>query len=142
MAISRVQHDRCDPAQALDRAVLTTFGELHKRGNIPTVGRTPAHAGAKGNEQADEAARYAAEEGGDRVGNGFLREASPSYLMRMTTEARSQATGTWIRDHLKRRHRYCSPPPPREASSARAVPCQKGASRPLLPAPFRTCSHG
>ena len=77
-----------------------------RAGNRLTVGWTPAHAGVKRNEQADEAARHATEGGGNRVGHGFLREANPPYLMRKTAEARSQATSTWIRVRVKRRHRY------------------------------------
>ena len=108
-AISRIQHGRCGPAKALARAVVTTVNKLYARGSSLTVRWTPAHAGVEGNEQADGAARHAAEEGGDRVGRSFLQEASFSHLMRKTTEARSQATSTWVRGHVGRRHRYRPP---------------------------------
>ena len=72
--------------------MIAAVDELHERGNSSTVRWTPAHAGVEGNEQADEAARHAAEEGGASAGHSFLREASLSHLMRKTTEARSQTT--------------------------------------------------
>ena len=55
-AISRIQHDRCGPVQALAKAVLATVDELHERGNSLTVRWAPAHVGIEGNKQADEAA--------------------------------------------------------------------------------------
>ena len=63
--------------------------ELYRRGNSLAVRWTPAHAGVEENEQADEAARRAAEGGGDRAGPDFLREASLSRLLRVIAEARA-----------------------------------------------------
>ena len=105
-AVLRVQHDRCGPAQALARAVIASVDCLYERGNDLTIRWTPSHEGVGGNEQADEAARLAAGSKGDRADPGFLREANLSRLIRKTTEARSRATSTWIRNHAKRRHRY------------------------------------
>lgn len=47
---------------------------------------------------------------GEQVESSYLREASLSHLTRKTTEARSEAISTWIRDHVGRKHRYRPPP--------------------------------
>ena len=54
-------------------------------------------------------AKRAAEE---REGNAplpYLKEASLSHLSRVTAEARSSPTATWIRDHCGRNRRYRPP---------------------------------
>ena len=56
-----------------------------------------------GNERADTLARAAADP-------AYLREASLSHLTRLATETRSLETNRWIREHVKRRHRYRPPP--------------------------------
>ena len=58
---SRVQHDRCGPAQALARAVISTTDDLYDRGNTLSARWTPSHVGVEGNEQADRVAKRAAE---------------------------------------------------------------------------------
>ena len=108
--VTRIQHDRCGPAQALAKAVMTAVDSLYDRGNTLTMRWTPSHGGVGGNEQAGGAARLAAEGVVERAELGFLREASLSHLMRRTTGARSKATSAWVRDHVGRRHRYRPPP--------------------------------
>ena len=108
-AISTVQHDRCGPAQALAKAAIATTDDPCGRDNTLTIRWTPSHEGVEGNEQAGEAARLA-EGGRGRAEPEYLREASLSHLMRKTTEARTQATSVWVRDHVGRRHRYRPPP--------------------------------
>ena len=107
--MTRIQHDRCRPAQALVKAVIARVNDQYVRGNTLTIRWTPSHEGVEGNEQDDEAARLAAEGGGDRAGPERLREASLSHLMRKITEARTEATSEWIRGRVGRRHR-CRPP--------------------------------
>ena len=68
-----------------------------------------SHMGVEGNEQADKEARKAAEEKESRADPQYLREASLSYLTRVTTEARSGATSEWIRDKSGRQRRYHPP---------------------------------
>ena len=109
-AIARITHDGCGPAQTLARGSLAHVAELHGRGNTVTMRWTPSHAGVVGNEIADGAARSAAK---DRLGSPnpeYLAEASLSHLRRVTTERRSEATATWIRDKVAARHRYRPPP--------------------------------
>ena len=74
-----------------------------------TIGWVPAHLGAEGNEQADALAMRAAEGGEDRAEPAFILEASLAHLTRKVTEARSNATNRWIRDHSGRRSRYHPP---------------------------------
>ena len=54
--------------------------------------RMDSRTGRRAGERADEPA--------------CLREASLSYLTRVTTEARSETTTEWIRSHVGRRQRY------------------------------------
>ena len=108
-AIARVQHDRTGPAQALAKAVITIVDSLTSRNNTLTVRWTSAHRRVEGNEQADAAAKSAAEGEGERAASAYLREASLSHLTRKTTEARSDATNEWIRGHVGRRRRYRPP---------------------------------
>ena len=51
----------------------------------------------------------------------YLREASLAHLTRKITEARSLETSSWIRAHVKRRHRYRPPPGGRMRQELRAV---------------------
>ena len=66
--------------------------------------------GVEGNEHADAMAKRAAEGEEDMAAPEYLREASLSHLTRKTTEARSEATGEWIRSHAKEERRYRPPP--------------------------------
>ena len=60
----------------------------------------PAHEGVEGNELADGMAKLATEGEGEQAEPSYLREAGLSHLTRKTTEARSEATSTWIGDHV------------------------------------------
>ena len=60
----------------------------------------------EGNEHADALARRAAGGEEELADPAYLQEASLSHLTRVSTEARSTSTGEWIRDHVKRKHRY------------------------------------
>ena len=91
------------------RAAIETSRELRARGNI-TIRWTPSHRGVAGNEKADALARQAAAGKLTQADPAYLREASLEHLTRKTTEARSLETSSWIRAHVKRRHRYRPPP--------------------------------
>ena len=108
-AISRVQHDRCGPAQALARAVIATGDNLASQDSTLAIRWTPAHEGVEGNEQADRTTKTAVEGNGERTEPVYLREASLFHLTRKSTEARSEATSEWIRNHVGRRRRYRPP---------------------------------
>ena len=108
-AISRVQHDRTGPGQALAIRSIETARAIAARGNSVTIRWTPSHAGIPGNERADKTAKRAAEGREEEADHEYLREASLSHLTRVTTETRSGATAAWIRDHCGRRRRYRPP---------------------------------
>ena len=105
-AVSRVQHDRTGPGQALAILAIETAEAITSRGNSITIRWTPSHAGIEGNEQADGMAKRAAEEREEKAPLPYLREASLSHLTRTTTEARSSVTAEWIRTHSNQRRRY------------------------------------
>ena len=109
-AIFRLLHEECGPAQALARAAIEASQELRARGNDITIRWTPSHRGVAGNEKADALARQAAAGGLRQASPTYLREASLAHLTRKITEARSLETSSWIRAHVKRRHRYRPPP--------------------------------
>ena len=109
-AIARITHDGCGPAQALAKAVIAQASEIHSRGNTMTIRWTPSPTGVEGNDQADIAAKSAAANRQCTIDPIFRNEASLSYLKRVTTETRSKATREWIRDRVKRKHRYRPPP--------------------------------
>ena len=108
-AIARVQHDGCGPGQALAKVTIAMTSTLVDRNNTLTIQWTPSHAGVCGNEQADQAARRAAEEKEERADPTYLTEASLSYLTRKATEQRTQATNDWIRTRVGQQRRYRPP---------------------------------
>ena len=120
-AIFRVLHEECGPAQTLARATIDASRRLRAGDNDITIRWTPSHQGVAGNERADAGARAAA--AGDRAAASpvYLREASLSHLTRLATEARSTETGRWIRERVKRKHRYRPPPGGKMRSELRAV---------------------
>ena len=65
--------------------------------------------GIEGNEQADRAARGAAEEREERAETTYLKEASQSHRTRVTTDNRANATADWIRTRVGQ-HRQYRPP--------------------------------
>ena len=54
-------------------------------------------------------AKRAAEDLEERAEVSYLREASLSYLRRVTTENRTKATADWIRERSGRQRRYRPP---------------------------------
>ena len=120
-AIHRVLHEECGPAQALARIAIDASRRLRARGNDVTIRRTPSHQGVPGNERAGMGARVAA--AGDRAvaSPTYLREASLSHLTGLTTETRSTETSRWIRERVKRKHRYRPPPGGKMRKGLRAV---------------------
>lgn len=71
------------------------------RGGEVTVRWTPSHAGAEGNEKADEFAKEAARGERGAVTDGRLQlEASLAHLRRKTTERKTAATAAWVRDNV------------------------------------------
>ena len=109
-AITRVTHDGCGSAQALARGFLAQAAEIHERGNTLSVRWTLSHSGVEGNEQADRAAKAAAEDRQGTLDPAYIAETSLSHPRRVTTERRASATQAWNRERVGRRHRY--PPPP------------------------------
>ena len=105
-ALSRIQHDRTSPGQALAIEAISTAEAVVRRGNIVSLRWTPSHEGVEGNERVDRMAKRAAEEEESRASPQFLREASLSHLTRVTTEARSAATAEWIRMRSGCQRRY------------------------------------
>ena len=108
-ALSRIQHDRTGPGQALAIKAITTSRAITGRGCTIHLRWTPSHVGLEGNERADQAAREAAEEMEERAEMAYLNEASLSHLTRVTTENRSSATADWIRTRSGRHRRYRPP---------------------------------
>ena len=53
VAIFRVQHEECGPAQALARTTIDASHQLWARGNDVTIRWTPSHQEVAGNERAD-----------------------------------------------------------------------------------------
>ena len=120
-AIFRVLHEECGPAQALARATIEASRRLRARGNDVTIRWTPSHQGVPGNERADTGARAAAAGDRETASPTYLREASLSHLTRLATETRSAETSRWIRERVKRKHRYRPPPGGKMRSELRAV---------------------
>ena len=109
-AVARVRHTDCGSAQALASAAVDYSYQISARGNSISLRWTPAHQGVDGNEQADAWARRAAERREGRASPDYLREASLAHLTRISTERRVADRGRWIREHVGRKHRYCTPP--------------------------------
>ena len=107
--LSRIQHDRTGPGQTLAIEAIRVAEAVTSRGNRICLRWTPSHEGIEGNERADRMARRAAEEREGRAEPGYLSEASLSYLTRVTTENRSNATAEWIRTRSGRHRRYRPP---------------------------------
>ena len=139
-AIYRVLHEECGPTQALARTAIDSSYRLRARSSDITVRWTPSHQGVAGNERADALARAAASRERAAADPAYLREASPSHLTRLATEARSLETNRWVREHVKRKHRYRPPPWRKDAKGAQGS--AQGAGWPVLPATVRPCGHG
>ena len=96
VAVARIRHDDCGPAQVLARAVVETFYELRGRGCSILARWTPAHRGVEGNEHADALVRQAAGGEEERADPDYLGGGSLSRLTRKTTEARSRTTSLFV----------------------------------------------
>ena len=108
-ALLRIQHDRTGPGQTLAVKAIAIAKEITERGNTLILRWTPSHEGVIGNEQADQGAKAAAEGERDTADHDYLKQASLSHLTRITTEARTNATSEWIRNHSGRHRRYRPP---------------------------------
>ena len=82
---------------------------LSEQANTIEIRWTPSHAGVEGNERADVTAKRATEDLEESAVVSYLREASLSYLRRVTTENRTRATAEWIRERSGRQRRYRPP---------------------------------
>ena len=107
--IERVLTGRAGPGQALARAVIELERLLVERECTIATRWAPAYRGIEGNEVADAYTKWAAESPFNPVDRKCLQEASLAHLARKTTEARSQSTKEWIRDHVNARWRYRPP---------------------------------
>ena len=120
-AIFRVQHEECGPAQTLARITIDASHQLWARGNDVTIRWTPSHQEVAGNERADACAKAAAARDRATAEPANLREASLSYLSRITTKARTIETERWIQARVKRKHQYRPPTGGKMRSELQAV---------------------
>ena len=107
-AITRVRDDARGPGQRFGVAAIEVETRLAAAGNTVTIRWVPAHAGAEGNEVADQYAKDAAlaeplERG---CQEGYAEETSLAHMTRVATEARSKATTDWITEHVRPGRRY------------------------------------
>ena len=77
-AINRVRSDTVGPGQHLARAAIEVCSRIVSRDNEVTILWAPAHAGAAGNEEANELAKELAEGRTHEVADGHSWEASLS----------------------------------------------------------------
>ena len=107
-AIDRVATDRLGSGQRFAVEATEACDRLTSRGNLVTIRWTPAHQGVDGNETADLYARgrpsalHAAEQ-------AYLLETSFAHIMRLTTEARTSGTSSWIASHIRGRWGFRPP---------------------------------
>ena len=111
-AITRVRDDARGPGQRFGVAAIEVETRLAAAGNRLTIRWVPAHAGAEGNEVADQYAKDAATGRAprERLPGGYAEETSLAHMTRVATEARSRATTEWITDHVRPGRRYRPPP--------------------------------
>ena len=111
-AITRVRDDTRGPGQRFGVAAIEVETRLAAAGNRVTIRWVPAHAGAEGNEVADQYAKDAAtgRAPSERLSEGYAEETSLAHMTRVATEARSRATTEWIADHVRPGRRYRPPP--------------------------------
>lgn len=74
--------------------------------NTATIWRIPAHQNVGGEEVADTWAEAAAEGRPLEYDPAYQRETSLSHMTIRVTEARSQAIGDWITEHVRRGWQY------------------------------------
>ena len=99
-AITRVRDDARGPGQRFGVAAIEVETRLEAAGNTVTIRWVPAHAGAEGNEVADQYAKDAATGRAPReLPEGYAEETSLAHMTRVTTEAIYNATTDWIMRH-------------------------------------------
>ena len=100
-AITRVWDDAWGPGQRFGVAAIEVETRLEAAGNTVTIRWVPAHAGAEGNEVADQYAKDAATGRAPRekLPEGYAEETSLAHMTRVTTEAIYNATTDWIMRH-------------------------------------------
>ena len=112
-AIDRIRSDAIGPGQRFAIASMEVCERVAAKDNAVTIRWVPAHAGVQGNEVADRYAKAAAGRSApcaDGDTPDELRwESSLSYMTGAATEARSQATTTWVSERIGAR-RYRPPP--------------------------------
>ena len=101
-AIDRVATDRLGPGQCIAVGAVEVCGRLTSRGNSVKIRWTPAHQGVEGNLYA----KGAAESTLHAVDQVYLRESSFAHMTRLTAEARTCSTNSWIARHIRRRRGY------------------------------------
>ena len=111
-AITRVRDDARGPGQRFGVAAIEVETRPAAAGNRVTIRWVPAHAGAEGNEVADQYAKDAANGRAPReeLLGGYAEETSLAHMTRVATEARSRAMIDWITDHVRPGRRYRPPP--------------------------------
>ena len=111
-ASTRVRDDARGLGQRFGVAAIEVETRLAAAGNRVTICWVSAHAGAEGNEVADQYARDAAtgRAPNERLLEGYTEETSLAHMTRVATEARSKATTDWIADHVRPGRRYRPPP--------------------------------
>ena len=111
-ATTRVRDDAQGPGQRFGAAAIEVEARLAAAGKRVTIRWVPAHAGAEGNEVADQYAKDAATGRAhrERLQGGFSEETSLAHMTRFATEARSKATSDWIAGHVRSERRYRPPP--------------------------------
>ena len=91
------------------RAAIETANGLTGRDSAIILRWILAYRGVEGNKQAAKMAKKVAEGKEGRTEQSYLMEANLTHLTRKMTEARSNATMDWIRNHTGQRCRYHLP---------------------------------
>lgn len=97
-AISRLQHTRTGPGQALVTQAHMAARDLQAQGRQPVIQWVPGHAGVEGNERADTAAKQAA----NKSSSASFGELSLAFTRRARTEAIKTQKENWLARELAR----------------------------------------